>query len=276
MSGKASYLVFRRDGLLVHTVPVTFDEAWWLYQDAYNVVKDRIARMRYLSEWGNVLDAADFLNMTKQMMINGRFEGVDAPPDLLERVIRHARNELFCLRAREGFAKFAARLEEFLRMPVEPRRVAAPVRYFESPHRHVKFRCCSSKVKEADPQPEWLAYRKVRGLNPYGVSVFRDEVWLWVQLDYTYAIAVRRDAADEEVLGEVSEEALGAASDDTVLRFLGANGKYYRLLINESEEEMRRGGYGDAAEKVKFVLAAAELLKVGAAGRREEEEGVPA
>ena len=270
---KASYLVFRRDGLLVHTVPVTFDEAWWLYRDAYNMVKDRIARMRYLAEWGNVMDAANFLDMTKRMMINGRFEGVVAPPDLLERVIRHARNELFCLRAREEFAKFAARLEEFLRMPVEPHRVAAPVRYFESPHRHVKFKCCSSKVKEADPQPEWLAYRKVRDLNPYGVSVFRDEIWLWVQPYYTYAMVVRRDAGDEEVLEEVSEEALGAASDDTVLRFLGANGKYYMLLINESEDEMRRAGYGDVVERVKFVLAAAELLK---AGRREEEEALPA
>ena len=256
-------------------MPVTFDEAWWLYKYAYNVVGDRMARMRYLAEWGNVMDAANFLNMVERMVINGwLLEGVETPPSFLEMVAQFAHASWSNEKVREGFAKFAVRLEEFLRMPVEPHRVAAPVRYLELGRPHVKFRCCSSKVKEADPQPEWLAYRKVRGSNPYGVSVFRDEIWLWEQPYYTYAIVVRRDAGDKEVLEEVSEEALGAASDDAVLRFLDADGKYFRLLINESEDEMRERGYGDVVEKVKFVLAAAELLKVGR--YREEEEGVPA
>ena len=47
-----SYVIFRRDGLLLHTKPITREEAWWL-EDAYSTwFLNRRSKVRYLSAWG--------------------------------------------------------------------------------------------------------------------------------------------------------------------------------------------------------------------------------
>ena len=82
---RRSHLIFRYDGLVLHTRPVTEDEARWLHYHAYYVVKDAALRARYLSEWGNVIDVYDYLERADEtdvsdlyFRITGVYEGPGA------------------------------------------------------------------------------------------------------------------------------------------------------------------------------------------------------
>ena len=167
--------------------------------------------------------------------------------------------------ARQTVEELLGRIRDFLREPVRPRRIVAPVRYLELSRPHVRLGS-DGAVQEVRPRPEWLSYRIDWGLHPYGISVFRNPFWLWRNdgaiTERNTAVAVRRGADDKEVAA--------ALADEAAMSFLGRSAEYFRTLIND-DEEVRRRGYDDAVRKVKLVLAAAELL---ASGRREE--GVPA
>ena len=176
--------------------------------------------------------------------------------------------------ARQALEELAGEVRAALRRLAGQRpagsRPRPAVRDFEMKGKHVKFRCCSDEVGQAKPRPEWLAYRKYHPFfvnDAYGVSVFRDEVWLWVQSDKTYVVAVRRDATDREVI----DAAL--ASDGAALDLLGKYAHAFNRLIDEHRGEIVDRGYEDVVRKAKAILVAVELLVTD---RSEEEEGVPA
>ena len=265
-----SYVIVRKDGLVIRTKPITVEEARWLeHAYSYDAVRDRPLRIRYLEEYGNVLDVEDYLERLRRLSqelyycITRVYEDPDEFKKALSRLLRR-RN--LPPEARQLIREFADRAGEFLRRPVEPKPIVAPVRYLELPRRHLVFGF-DGALREADPKPEWYAY--VVGLPfDYGVSVFNDSFWLWFQdLFYAWAVAVRRDASDGDVVAAV-------ANDGAVLQCLRNCGYAFRDVINRYGAELTDKGYGDVVRKVKVVLATLDLLS---AGRREEEgEALPA
>ena len=268
---KKSYLVFRgyRDYIVVHTKPVTRDEAWWLYHFAY---KDWFLSpedsAKYLAEWGNVLYLGKYAERYRGRLYDpvGALSGVYESLEKFQAEVDKVLAERLEPQDRQLLEEVAAEVRDFLRRPVEPRPVEAPVRYFEMPHPHVVLRS-EGWVRQIEPRPELYVYK--RGYDDvYGVSVFGREFWLWRQDTYTYggffakAIVVRRDASDDEVVR-------AALSDEVVQEFLKMHAKKFRELVNERGGRLRSGGYGDVAERAKLILAALELLS----GGREEEEG---
>ena len=272
---RRSYIVVRPDGLAVHTAPVTEDEAWWLWYAAYRTIEGRALRARYLEEYGNVLDLQDYVERLRRLGVTyveiyrgltGFFKG---PEELRERVDAVFSERTFrglkrLPEARRIVEELVGSLREFARGPARPRPIASPARYLEL-HRHLQLDL-DGVVRGVEPQPEWHAYKDLCCRDYYGISVFGSSFWLWLQSGYTYAIAVRRDAADEDVIAAL-------ASDGVALGFLAVNARHFRHVINEYEGEMRSAGYGDVVERAKFVLAAVELLGVG---RHSEEEALPA
>ena len=261
---RRSYIVFRDDWLVVHTKPMTWNEAWWLYY-AYRgtYVRDRRLRARYLEEWGSVLDAEDYVRQLRQLDVY--LPGVYEDPWKFE-----AKVELAVARenpppeARRAARELAARVGELYRRPVETRPLdPRAVMYVERPGSYVARE--TGGGARAAPEAEWQAY-VVGFLFAYGVSVFRDSFWLWEEGGGVRAVAVRRDAGDEEVIDAV-------ARDGLVLWFLGRTAEHFRDVISRREAEMKRRGYEDVVRRAKVILAAAGLLT---AGRSEEEEGVPA
>ena len=268
---RRDYAILRRDGLVVHTVPVTREEAWWLYQLAYKEIENREAKIRYLEEYGNVLDVEDYLERLGRLGaayakiyndIAGFYEG---PEELRERVDGLLERENVSPGARQTVKELLDKIEDFYQEPVEPKPIGPqPVRYLELSHRHVVFECCGDR-EEVRPMPEWYAYEDVCCRSYYGISVFPDSLWLWRQPSwYVQAVVARRDVSDGDVVAAV-------ANDGAVRGFLRRYGNTFRELLREYEEEMASRGYEDVVRKVKVVLAAADLLN---AGRREE--GVPA
>mgnify|MGYP001770793076 CR=1 FL=1 len=274
MAGRQRYAILRPDGLLLHTKPVTKEEAWWL-EDAYSAwFLGRDLRIKYLSEWGNVLDVKDYLERLEQhgiIIIDGRIYG--DPARFVEELRLLYYDSQLGAGAKRVAKELLDRVEGFMREPVRPTPIAAPVRYLETPYLHFgHVSGPSGTVQRVRPRPEWLAHRENRGLDRYGISVFEGSFWLWWQHGAkTRAIVVRRGADDGEVISAV-------ASDGAVLGFLkwflAENGDAFRDIIDEHEAEMVGRGYGDVARKAKIVLATYKLLN---AGRSEEgEKGVPA
>ena len=266
-----SYVIFRYDGLLLHTKPITREEAWWLYQDAYSAsYLDRESRARYLSEWGNVMDLQGYAGAARPSgalyVLLIQLENIY--PDrgtFEEKVSWLLGHEDLQPQDRQLLEEIAGKMMEFLARPVEPKPLGPlPVRYLEMPYPHVELGRRRRAAKRTTPKAAWLAYARVLQHLSYGISVFEGSFWLWRQAGGTEAVAVRRDAGDEEVIRAVLD-------DGAVQAFLDMTAEYFRQVINEHEAELIDEGYADVARKVKVILAMLELLK---AGRREE--GVPA
>ena len=286
---RRSYVILRFDGLLLHTRPITEDEAKWLFWEAYSApFIGREARVRYLEEYGNVMDAGEYLERLSPEIRRVIFYVVSYDPSSPIEEFKKMLNRLLRLRGlspeeRRLVREFADRVGEFLRKPIEPKPIGPqPVRYIEMEGRHAIFvGCCDDAVGPdgnvygVEPRPEWHAYVRdayVRGAAR-GVSVFRDSFWLWDQSisytgigGFTRAVAVRRDAGDKEVVAAL-------ANDNVAAEFLKQYGDDFRELLRENEAEMVDRGYDDVIRKAKLMLAAADLLT---AGRHSEEEGVPA
>ena len=267
MPGKRrSYVILREDGLLLHTKPITEDEAEWLYQDAYSAkFLDRESRARYLAEHGNVLDVGEHLELLKQMSQKLYFyiTGVYKDRRELERRVSWLLDDPWVgPEAAQVIEELLDKIEDFLQRPVRPRPIGPrPVRYFEMEGRHVRLECCSNELKDVVPRPEWHAHKEFCCELYHGISVFPDSLWLWFQSAHTYAVAVRRDAPDREVVAAL-------ANDGAVQGFLRENADGFRQLLREREAELIDKGYEDVVRKAKAILTTLELLN---AGRREEE-----
>ena len=266
---RRSYVILRDDGLVIHTKPITWEEAWWLYQYAYSAkFLDRRARARYLSEYGNVMDAGEYLKRLKILhaglyyIILGLYGG---PDRFAEKVGRLLERGDVSPGARQTLEELLDRVEEFLRKSVEPRPLGPrPVRYFEMSHRHITLGP-DGTLREADPKPEWYACKEFCCELYHGVSVFPESFWLWFQSANTYVVVVRRDISNGDVVAAV-------ASDTAVQGFLRENADAFRELLRENEVELASRGYGDVVRKAKVVLTTPDLLDAG----RREEEALPA
>ena len=262
---RRSYLIVRRDGFLLHTKPVTLDEARWLYWDAYFArFVGRAARARYLAEWGNVLDVGEHLERLEHLepdiyySVLGLYRGPGRFAEKAGRLLRGLQPE-----ARRALEELLDRVGEFLQRPIEPKPAeGSVVRYYEMEGRHVELGP-DGAAREVRPMPEWYACKELccGGCHGHGVSVFGDSFWLWRQSRwYVQAVVVRRDARDGDVVAAL-------AKDEAAQGFLGESADDLMQLLREYEAELASRGYGDVARKVKVVLAAARLL---AAGREEE------
>ena len=267
MAGKGerrSYLILRDDYIVVHTVPLTEDEAWLLYWDAYKGVEDRSLKVRYLSEWGNVIDVHDYLGRLEQLdrdlyhRILGFYE---SPDKFMKKMSWLLRLRKLSPGARQALRELLNRVEEFLREPVEPKPIDAPVRYYEMEYPHVRL-SKDGAVQEA--RPMWYVYacKKPDYDDCYGINVLEDSFWLWERA-FTPArvVVVRRDVDDRELVAAV-------ANDGAVQGFLKQYNEDFRELVTEHEDELVDNGYADVVRKFKVMLTTYELLT---AGRREEE-----
>ena len=284
---KRSYVIIRHDGLLIHTVPVTEDEAWWLRLHAYLSVENREARVRYLSEWGNVLDVREYMERLEQLQENRVVIALTAdvlgiismlgiygsPEDFEERASRLLGLKNLRPEARQVLEEFVSKVTEFLKEPVRPRPLGPlPVRYLEMPRLHLTLG--PDGRERTDPEAEWFAYTPEKDWPEYhdahGISVFSDSLWLWTQHEnvarrMTLAIVVRRDASNRDVVAAL-------ANDNAMLGVLSWNAEYFKDIIYKYEERMRSAGYEDVVKKAKVILATYELLTVD----HHREEGVPA
>ena len=270
---RRSYVILRDDGLLLHTKPITEGKAKWLYQIAYKEIENREAKIRYLEEYGNVLDVEDYVEQMRQLGADPYYIiGVYEDPDYFMKKV----DGLLGLRnlqpeARQLIREFADRVREFLQKPVEPKPIVAPVRYYEMYGRHIRFDLPDIDLEVVTPRPMWYGY--VCG-DPcydvsYGISVFKNYLWLWGQYedDRTHVVVVRRNVNDRDVVAALVD-------DDDVMSFLRENADDFRELLREREKELIDKGYEDVVRKVKVILTTLDLLDTGR--REEEEEGLPA
>ena len=259
--GRRSYVILRHDGLLLRTRPVTEEEAERLYREAYYRVKNRDLRARYLAEQGNVLDLGKYTGQTKTPGPGFYPTGIYGSPSELVKGLAGSSSY-----KQKNFKGSAAGLDEivkeFLRRPVRP----APfnglqaVRYYEMGREHFMrlVICCGKFIERTTPKAKWFAYVS-RSYDLYGVSVFRDSLWMWRQFAITYeqvaveAAVVRRDATDREIIDAV-------LNDDAVVEMINWYADPFNEVINKSEERMRREGYEDVVEKAKLLMAASLLL----------------
>ena len=268
---KRSYILVRDDGFVVHTKPITGKEAEWLYY-AYEEVEDRSLRARYLAEWGNVLDAGEYVERLRQLSQELYYYITRVYKDRQElemRVSRSLSDPWVGPEAKRILKELAGKIDEFLRRPVKPRPVVAPVRYIEMGRPHVTLDSSGGR-EEVTPRPELYTYvedsRSFLG-SMYGVSVFRGEIWLWSQYfkSIVQAVIVRRDATDGELVDAMLR-------DEAVQGFVKGNAKKFEEVISKLEDRLRVTGREDALRKIKVILTTAELLGAG----RREGEGVPA
>lgn len=274
---KKSYVILRPDGLLLHTKPITGEEARWLY-DAYRFVKPEAAKIQYLEEWGNVLDVSEQVERLRQLLrssgrlrdILGRVLGIYHDPEEFEKRIKQVLGyeRLQGLpEARQTLEDLLSKAGDFLRRPVEPKPIRfPPVRGYVVDGPHVM------PDGQTVPDALWYAYvshPEDRDLL-YGVSIFDDAFWLWKQdpsIFATSGVLVRRDATDEEVANAV-------ANDERVRKFLVQYANWFKKVIDEHEAELVNAGYEDVVRKARQLLALAERL--GAKLHESEEEKVPA
>ena len=274
-----SYVIVRHDGLILHTKPITEGEAMWLVEDLYKSVKSRAARVRYLEEWGNVLDVGDSVNYLRQQLerlgynpyyyIGGIYRD---PEELAKDVAKLRRLRRLPPEVKQMAGELLDKIKEFLREPVEPKPITAPVRYYEMDGRHVGPDPRGGT--RTYPKSDWHALKydfSNYSINLYGVSVYDDMFLMWRQenkgVGYTWMILVERGASDREVIDAVIK-------DEAVQEFLRESARHLEEVVREREAEMVSRGYGDVVRKAKLILAAAALLT---AGRREEEgEALPA
>ena len=261
---RRSYTIMREDFLLLYTRPITKEEAVWLYRYAYNDIRDREARARYLEEYGNVLDVSDYVERLRRLGVSlyyiiGVYESFGEFMDVVDglRRLGNLRPE-----ARQILEELLGRVRELLWGPTESRLAGAPVRYFEAPGLLVAPG--PSGVVRA--WPERLLYGS-QSLGLYGISVFRGFFSLWRRdhgvTGWSMAV-VRRDVDDKEVVAAL-------ANDDIVQGFLRENADAFREVLREHEKELTNKGYDDVVRKAKVVLATAQLLTAGL-----REEGVTA
>ena len=262
---KRSYVILRLDGLLLHTKPVTEREADWLYRYAYSApFVDRESEVRYLSEWGNVIDVYDYLERLWRLErdlyynITGVYED---PGEFEESAGRLLRRGDLQPGARQVIEELLGKARDFLARPVEPKPITAPVRYYES----LNLLVAPGLHGIIKVRPERLPYSRIdRSLDFYGIGVFRGSLWLWGRevtvTERNMAVIVRMDVDDRELVAAV-------ANDGAVRGFLRWNADAFRELLRESEDELIDNGYEDVVRKVKVMLTTLSLLS---AGRREE------
>ena len=256
---RRSYILVRDDGFVVHTKPITREEAEWLYY-AYEEVEDRDLRARYLAEHGNVLDVSEYLERLEQMSQKLHFYITRVYKDRQEfemRVSWLLSDPWVGPEAKRIVEELAGKIEEFLARPVEPKPVVAPVRYIEMGRPHVTLDSSSGR-EEVTPRPELYAYvedsRSSLG-SMYGVSVFRGEIWLWSQhfKSFVQAVIVRRDATDGELVDAMLR-------DEAVQGFVKGNAKKFEEVISKLEDRLRVTGREDALRKAKVILTTLDLL----------------
>ena len=270
--GRRSYVILRFDGLILHTKPITFDEARWLFHHAYYVVKDAALKARYLEEWGNALDAYGYLEQADEADINNLYFRITGVYNGFEEFERRAGEMLrrggLRPRTRQALEELLDRARELLRRPVEPRPLGpVPARYYEMPGPHLVRG--PGFLERTVPEAEWFAHEEHQLFHDlYGISVFKDSFWLWGQYEGagTHAVIVRRDVDEREVID-------AALRDDAASEFIRDYASYFRDVINRHKDELINKGYEDVARRARQVLTLAELL---GAGRREEGEAVAA
>ena len=288
MPGKRRrYVILRDDGLLLHTKPVTWWEARWLLWVAYITVEDLSLRARYLAEWGNVLDVGDYAEHLWSLRLGEHHSITDvygSPEEFEERVRSLLSRGDLQPEAKQMAEELLGKAKEFLRRPVEPKPIEAPVRYFEMPARHVVPGPGGSN--RTVPEAKWYAKVTRDSFRQYGISVFDDAIWLWRQIQVAprqvsarqgptepkgivWAVAVRRDAPDGDVIAAL-------ANDDVAAEFLFRGAEYFNEVINMHRMELTDNGYEDVARKAKAILTAAQILKAGRYRKGEEEEALPA
>ena len=279
---KRSYIVFRREGLIVYTKPITREEAEWLYREAYNKFKRIEVKARYLGQWGSVLNVANAVGVKHgdewlwRWGLDKELAGVYADKGELASKISKIAEDADSTTLRRELRKLARALDELLQRPPEPKRLERrprepppALRYAEWQTRHVR-RHKWDKEERVSPRPEWYAYRAEDsdGYYMHGISVFRDSFWLWRQgHTFTEAVIVRRGASPKELLAALVD-------DPEAAEFLWRHAGDFARLADEAREDMERRGLSDVADVAKKVLG---LSAIVAGGRRgEEEEGVPA
>ena len=125
---KRDYVILRwLDGLLLHTRPITLGEALWLSRSAYQGVRDRRSRVRYLEEWGNVMDPRKYMKHYRSVfnpldLLGSIYKGSDEFTKDVNRLLIH---EDLPPEARQILEELAGKIDEFLREPVRPRRIVA-------------------------------------------------------------------------------------------------------------------------------------------------------
>ena len=277
---KKSYIVFRREGLVVYTKPVTREEAEWLLKEAYSKFKRIDVKARYLGQWGSVLNVASAVGVKhgdewlQRWGLDKELAGVYAGREELMSKIYKIAGEASSATLRRELRKLARAIDELLQRPPEPKRLERrprqpppALKYAEWQTRHVR-RYKWDEKERVTPRPEWYAYRAEGsdGRRMHGISVFRDSFWLWRQEGTsTEAVIVRRGASLEELSAAL-------AGDPEAAEFLLSHAGDFARLIDAAREEMERRGLGDLARTAKRILG---LSAIVARGRREEE-GVPA
>ena len=258
---RRSYIVLRFDDVVLHSKPITVREALWLGNSAYASVIDRALRVRYLEEYGNVLDAREYLGRLEQLdtilyyNVRGIYGSLDAFRKSVGSMAAGAPSQV-----RRALEEFADVVVKFAGRPVEPRPIEAPVRYLERLGRFVSYTYVNGKPMDV-LEAEWCAHVMPWPHMYYGVCVVQGSFWLWKQNGPSVrAVAVRRDVSDEEIGRAV-------LSDEVVQGFLVKGVDPLEEVVSRNEERMRAFGYEDVARKAKIVLTIARLL---AAGRREE------
>ena len=271
---RKSYVILRDDGLVVHTKPITREEAEWLFFEAYKGVRDRRARIRYLKEYGNVLNVSEYADFLERLdlILYYNVVGIYGDHEEFEGRVRSLLNRgETSPEVRLALEGLLDKVEDFLQRPVRPRPIGPrPVRYLEMEGRHVTLDGSSGR-EEVTPRPMWYEYDCGESScdDSYGISVFKNYLWLWREYeddDATYIVAVRRDAADKDVIAAL-------ANDNDVQEFLRENADDFRELLREHEKVLIDKGYEDVVRKAKLALTTLVLLD---AGRREEGEALPA
>ena len=279
---RINYIVFRDDGLIIHAKPITWHEADWLFNNAYNGIDDRDLRIKYLSEWGNVLDAEDFavvMDRLKQIDADLYYDIHYSLPlisasadDFNARLNRVLRRKNLPPEVRQALEDVANKVNEFLQRPVEPISLdALPARYMETPYGHLQY---SGGKEHTVPEAEWFAFMepecKDSCVGERGVSIFKDAVWLWKQEflgTRSQVVVVRRDVTKDEAVEAI-------LNDSVALGFLKENVEVFKKIIDENEDKLRSLGYGDVVDKVKelIAVAAAQQLPKQAEKKRSYED----
>lgn len=253
---KRGYVILRGDGLLLHTKPVTEGEALWLSSSAYNKLKNRRARIKYLAEWGNVLNVSGYLRQMRRLGLSSYLAGLTgvyySPEDFMERATWLLSYEGLQPQARQVLEGFVSNVRKFLRRPVKPRPLGGSpvVRYLEMGHPHLVRDDRARTVPVAD----WFAYAVDPSLNLYGVSVFPDAFWLWEQYGiFVRAVVVRRDVSKEDLI-------VALAENYVVAEVFKEDANRFARFINENEDKMKGAGYGDVVDRAKVLIGTVALL----------------
>ena len=290
---RRSYVVLRLDGLLVYTRPVAEREALRLLHVGYGKAADREAVKKGLAEWGDVFDVedamyqlvasrwgraeAEYAIQGLRIVVTRDLAGIYVDPDdlsarLADVLVEGPLLSIYGQPTRE----LVSRVDEFVRQrwrPAQPEGAGPAARYVLKRNwavvRLCRVRLWGSAVDAecATPRARWHDYdlaledEALRRVAMYGISVFGREFWLWRQTNNVEAVVVRRDVDDKEV-------AAAALADEAAQEFLGRSAEYFRVLVDDNEDELKRRGYEDVVRKAKIALTAAELLN---AGRRGEE-----